>query len=242
MSDDTLTAFSAVPDAEQHLEQQPEVQPAYVTKDELVSMKDELLKAIQSTKDKRIGKLEERVQSWAEAMRAQGIEVTDNMMAQGRTKLAMAELEKPLDAETVAQPPSGPPPTPEDVEEINLYTAEQIMRHKFALRPGDPELSDPNLKSLDKAAFKAAFDKAMARKAQRLGRVVEQPPVQPTPTGNPDRVTSTQGAAPGGNLEENITKRLTEIQRADPFGKNKQLAAERKQINLELEALHRNRK
>jgi len=233
MSDDPNAVYS--PDTEPGQVSEPvSVTPEYVTRKDLEEwgnkFTETITRSVQSLTDKQESRVQKDLKAWKEAMIAQGVHPTDAMINQKTLQLAEREADKVISRDAPAQAPSAIDPA---VKAVNLRWAKLIAEHDFMLEQDDPEIglldfNDPP------STFQAKLEQAFAKKAARVGSASQTvPPVQTDPRA---RMPITNGAPASGTLEQ-LTRRLTEIQKADPAKLNPALSKEREQILKEMKAL-----
>jgi len=210
-----------------------EQQPQYVTRDDLKKFGDEIIeqtkRAVQGLTDKQESRVEKRLKQWEQQL---GFAPTPQLREQARTQLALQELEQ-LDGERPAQVASQP--LDPKIKEANKKLFKLLAQHDADLDELQGIDMNPATNPPDQ------FLQQVEAKLKSLHPAAPATPQQNQPANLAHVPTLGASGTPiGGTREEQLTKRLMELQEKelDPrFLGKKDLKKEREDILAELRSL-----
>jgi hypothetical protein len=168
------TSTPATPDGNGGGETQTANVPAYVTKDEVEQLFDQMYRRVQSLTDKQAA----RVEKVLKAAEARGISMTTEQ-AKELAAAAMdgeepSHVSAPAHSQAAPASPARPAqaePEPEPELHPVLFTANEMMRKAgVTIEDEDPELSLIDRQTTDEFTFLASIKNAIDAKRTRLGK------------------------------------------------------------------------
>lgn len=213
MTDENADGFSPTPEVTPPVvtENQQKSSPSDID-EKLSALERRLLKAIQSTKDRRIAKLEEKLKQQAEALRQEGYAVSEEDIAVVQKNLVQQRLQQSVieDDSSVEEDISIPRPSQDAIRKVQLQAAELATQYKFLIEPGDEEFTRlDSLKTTDPDIYILALKQEYERKAKRVGQSTTQQTTE-TYEGDADLVMVGGGDA-GRDLKSQYYAEITKV-------------------------------
>lgn len=215
---DELVSFGSAPEAGEPAvdtstpEAAPSEQPQYLTVEAFraelakaqATIVEEARRAAQSQAGKQLSGMEKKLAGWQKRMEEQGIPVTQQMLEQGRARLAMAELERQQEDDSEAPHPAAPAAVPAVVEYVREQANAICDEFGVQITPADPEYRMLALTDPDPRVFLESVRAAANAKRTRAGANAK-----PQGARAPMAVT---GQGQGGNLMDQYLRDITKVQ------------------------------
>lgn len=232
MSDESLVDYRPGEEGGTPSPEPPVEKPDYVTRKDLDEwgnqLTEKITRSVQSLTDKQESRVADKLKKWTEALKTQGVVPSDAMVNQKRLELATKEADRAIteDAPPRQVLPEGLTQQKVAEEQARIQARMAELETEFGVKLEDDEIRE--------------IDWSFNNKPERIIRSLERmfrdkastTASAPRVTPNVARVPAPSGAS--GNRIEQLNQRLVQIQRDDPFKKNKDLTKERDEILKEL--------
>ena len=188
---------------------------------------EETKRAIQSMTDKQESRLRKELDAKLKP-------IDERLLHSGLSETDKADVRKQFIKEEIlrsarenpapAQDGKVPPEVEDTVKAVNQQATDMLK----ALGVDEPDWADPIWKEVKTDGTAREYLSTLRTAAVKVA----------ASEGQPGRSPGMLQGTPGGSPRiDQLVKRLTEIQEIDPFGRNRDLAAERKKINREMDEL-----